>query len=151
MDGDKRELNGLEKASVLLMSLDPTSSARVVELLSERERDLLGAEIVKLRRVDPRTRESVLREVRELLAERPVSPKVETARPCVPFDWLVDTDPSRAAKALAEERPQYAAAILSQLPPESATAILSCMSEAAQVEIAARLSSIGPVTLTAIV
>lgn len=146
MDGDKRELNGLEKASVLLMSLDPTSSARVVELLDERERDLLGAEIVKLRRVDPQTRESVLREVGELLAGQSAPSNAMTSEPGPPFGWLADMDPSRAAKALAEERPQCAAAILSQLPTGSASAILSCMGEGAQVEIAARLSSIGPVS-----
>ncbi len=40
-----RELTGLEKASVLLMSLGASVSAKVFEQLTPPERELLGAQI----------------------------------------------------------------------------------------------------------
>jgi flagellar motor switch protein FliG len=62
MAAEEKQLTGLEKASVLIMSLSASASAEVFEHLSADERELLGAQILRLDEVDVDTRERVLAE-----------------------------------------------------------------------------------------
>lgn len=67
MTEDRRELTGMEKASVLMMSLGAAASAKVFEKLSPEERELLGVQVSMLRRIDSGTRQRVLDEVNHAL------------------------------------------------------------------------------------
>lgn len=61
---DKKDnLSGIEKASVLMMSLGVNASAKIFEQLSPEERERLGSQISKLSNVDAVMRKRVLNEV----------------------------------------------------------------------------------------
>lgn len=90
LDTDSQKLTGLEKASVLMMSLGATESARVFEQLSAEERELLGSQILRLRPIGQEERCRVLGEAPDALRSAAESPghhsalaKVRGAAACV--------------------------------------------------------------------
>jgi len=138
-----RQLSGLEKASVLITSLDPESSAKVVEYLTPEERRMLSARILSLQNVDASTRQAVLSEVSGALANRKFASEAE-AQSRRRFVWLESVEPSRVAIVLAAMKPQDAALVLSHLSAKHALAILSCMKAGAQDRITQRLADSYP-------
>lgn len=138
-----RQLSGLEKASVLITSLDPESSAKVVEYLTPEERRMLSARILSLQNVDASTRQAVLSEVSGALANRKFASEAE-AQSRRRFVWLENVEPSRVAIVLAAMKPQDAALVLSHLSAKHALAILSCMKAGAQDRITQRLADSHP-------
>jgi len=60
MDG--AQLTGIEKASILILSLDDEKSLEVLQQLTTEERVTLGAQILSLRQIDPEAWENVLQE-----------------------------------------------------------------------------------------
>ncbi|MCE5314766.1 MAG: FliG C-terminal domain-containing protein [Armatimonadota bacterium] len=144
-----RELTGIDKASVLLMSLGASVSAKVFEQLSVSERDLLGAHIARLRHVDDVTRSRVFEEVSRIVKSGTVSESskasenepVEPADSGEPFKWLEKLDPDEVAKMLASERAQNMALVLAHLAPQAAAAVLSRLGESARNQAAHRLAN----------
>lgn len=59
---DKANLTGLEKASILILSLDREQSSAVLDQLTDEERVVIGAQIMRLRKIDHATRGQVLAE-----------------------------------------------------------------------------------------
>lgn len=116
------ELSGLEKASVLLMSLGSEASEEVLRKLSPEERDLLGAQIVRMRSVKSIVRERVLDEVSVAVMKGKVSDSE-------PLKWLETLDAERAAALVKGERPHTIALVLSHLSPTAAGSVLSCLDE----------------------
>ncbi len=138
-------MTGLEKASVLLMCLGPEKSALVVDRLTPREQDMIGAEILRLRRVDPMTRLAVLDEVRALVCS--------SARPAMgsgglreAFRWLDEVEPREVARALSDGDPACAAVALLGLSAKHAEAVMSCLSSSLQDSVAERMEKMGPVS-----
>jgi len=72
------ELTGLEKASVLLMSLGSDASEEVLKRLSPEERDLLGAQIVRMRSVKSIVRERSLTNASSRLPQVSRAPRAES-------------------------------------------------------------------------
>lgn len=116
------ELTGLEKASVLLMSLGSEASEAVLSRLSPEERDLIGAQIVRMRSVKSVVRDRVLGEV---------SAAVQQGKTlgAGPFMWLDSLDAERVAGLLRGERPHTIALVLSHLSPNTAGSVLACLDE----------------------
>lgn len=132
------ELTGLEKASVLLMSLDSEASEEILQRLSPEERNLLGAQIVRMRSVKSVVRERVLGEV---------SQAVRSGMPdkSGPFRWLESYDPDRAADLLAGERPHTIAVVLSHLSPGTVASVLGCFDERTRNAVSRGLAQIAHV------
>lgn len=138
-----RRLSGLEKASVLITSLDPESSAKVVEYLTPEERRILSARILSLQNVDALTRQAVLSEVSGALAARKIASEARVqSRRC--FDWIESVEPRRVATVLTAMNPQDAAMVLFHLSTKHALAILSCMNSRSQDRITQFLADLSP-------
>jgi|YNPBryBLVA2012_1023415.scaffolds.fasta_scaffold07104_3 flagellar motor switch protein FliG len=135
-------LTGLEKASVLMMSLGAEASARVFQQLTEEEREIIGAQIVKLRHVDELTRRGVIDEVRSRFERQHplVTTVAETTGP-EPLSWLGDLDSSDIVELLAGERPSSIALVLSSLSPKVAANVLMCFDERLRNQVAHQLAT----------
>ena len=66
-----RELSGVRKASILIMSLGASASSEVFKHLSDQEIETLTSEIMRTRGVDGRTRDAVIEEFERRCESRP--------------------------------------------------------------------------------
>lgn len=121
------DLTGIDKASVLMMSLGAATSAKVFEQLTSSEREMLGAHIAGLRHVDDVTRNSVIEEVTRLIRQEP-NDKIESES-SEPLKWLEKMNAANAARLLVSERAQNVALVLAHLAPNAAAAILSHLND----------------------
>lgn len=160
-------LSGIEKASVLLISLGADMSSSVLQQLTPEEIERLTAEIVTLRRVDQGLRGQVLEECKKTLSDKSVVGGAEYARIILEqvvggakakelltrltsgggvgnFRWLRAVPPPQLAQCIKGERPQVAALVLGHLPAEMAAQVLSSLPEHMQGEVALRLTAMQP-------
>lgn len=119
------DLTGLEKASVLLMSLGSAASEEVLRRLSPEERDLLGTQIVRMQSVKSGVRDRVMDEV-SLAVKRAKATDSE------PLKWLETLDSERVADLIKGERPHMIALILSHLSPSVAGSVLARLDDKAR-------------------
>lgn len=141
----EHKLTGIEKASVLLMSIGPLASAKVFEKLSPVERDLLGAEIIRLQHVDSITKNNVMEEVNRNIASYKCSEHEN-----VPFRWLENYDPEFVYKFISKERAANIALISAHLSPKYAAEVLSYMDDKLRNQVTLRLASMKPVSKEAV-
>ncbi|MHB9037035.1 MAG: FliG C-terminal domain-containing protein [Armatimonadota bacterium] len=137
------ELTGIDKASVLMMSLGASVSAKVFEHLSQTQRELLGAHIAGLRHVDDVTRSAVFEEVSRYVKSESVYESREelSVDSDEPLKWLEKLDPDDVAKLLTSERAQNVALVLAHLAPQAAAAVLARLDESTRNQTAHRLST----------
>ena len=140
------ELTGMEKASVLMMSLGASASAKVFEQLSEHEREVLGSQIVKLRHVDTITRQRVLDEVNSAVAAQ----SSDSAEDKTPMKWLEKLEPHDIVRMLISERPANIAMVVANLSPKTAADVLSQLDESVRNRVVLRLATARPVSDQAI-
>jgi len=158
-----KELNGVKKASVLLMSLGASASAEIFKYLDEHAIEMLASEIVRIGQVDPETRDAIISEFqRAVVSEAPsaggrdfAAQVLEQAlgqkraslvmqKAAIPdktklFQSLRDLKPMEAVDLLAGEHPQIISLVLAYLPSEKAAAIISRLEQDLQVEVAFRI------------
>lgn len=160
------DLRGLTKAAILVMSLPPESSAKLIKLLDEELVEEITREIAQMRMINPGDKKIVLEEfynvalaqqylelggigyARELL-ERAMPP--DQARRILstiehqvfkqPFSFLQKTEGENLLTFLQEEHPQTIALVLAHLPPTKASEILSGLPGAKQLEVVARVAN----------
>lgn len=160
-------LSGIEKASVLLISLGADISSSVLQQLTPEEIERLTAEIVMLKRVDQGLRDQVLEECKQSLSKQTIGGGAEYARVILEqvvggakakelltrlssgagagsFRWLRAVPPPQLAQCIRGERPQVAALVLGHLPPDQAAQVLSVLPEQMQGEVALRLTAMQP-------
>jgi flagellar motor switch protein FliG len=160
------ELNGLEKASMLLLALGTSTSAEVFKHLSEEEIERLSGGIMKIRKADPDTVDVVLNEferswvpeskdavdgkdfasrvLEQVVGKQRAGELIEKAAVPAedrPFQFLCGVDPAVIAGALAGEPAQIIAVILSNLSPGIAADVLQFMDPALQAQVAIRICS----------
>ena len=140
------ELTGMEKASVLMMSLGASASAKVFEQLSEQEREVLGSQIVKLRHVDTVTRQRVLEEVNNHVVGQSSVIQEDTT----PLKWLENLDAKEIVRMLISERPANIAMVVANLSPKTAADVLSQLDESIRNRVVLRLATARPVSDKAI-
>jgi len=161
----QRKLTGRQKAAVLLISLGPELSAKVMKQLSEEDIEKITYEIANMDVVDAETQQEVLREFLELhevqyyllkggveyakqVLEKSLGPakaneyirKLTAATKKYPFSSLRKTDPKHLVNFIGNEHPQTIALILSYLDPEQAAMVLSELPQDVQAEIAKRIA-----------
>ncbi|MDI6826904.1 MAG: flagellar motor switch protein FliG [Armatimonadota bacterium] len=159
-------LSGLQKASVLLMSLGASASAEILKHLSEQEIEMLTSAIVQTERVDPEIRDMVLEEFQRELAAAETSVAggkdfaaqvleqalgqekasklishagSQTSRNTLQSIW--DMEPEKLAKIIGNEHPQIISLLLVNLPPNTAARLLSELEGEMQAEVATRICS----------
>ncbi|MCE5324253.1 hypothetical protein LLG46_13195 [bacterium] len=135
-----QNITGIDKASVLLMSLGASKSAKVFEHLDPSERELLGAHIAGLRHVDDVVRQAVLDEVGcYIKGENPTGNSDYAQGSDEPLKWLEKLDPGDVAELLGSERPQNVALVLAHLAPQAAASVLSHLGDNLRNQTTSRL------------
>lgn len=162
--GDK-EMDGIEKAATLLITLGPEKSASIFKHLKEEEIEQLTLEIANTSSVSPRTKEKVLNEFYEIcLAQQYIAEGgigyakellekalgVEKAKDVIskltaslqvrPFEFIRKTDPSQLLNFIQDEHPQTIALILSYLPASQSSMVVSALPPEKQADVAKRIA-----------
>ncbi|HHT72461.1 MAG TPA: flagellar motor switch protein FliG [Firmicutes bacterium] len=165
------EMDGKQKAAVLLVSLGPELSAQIYRHLRDEEIEILTREIANTGNIRSGIRDEVFSEfydmyiareyveqggidyARELLekalgaarAEAILARLVSTLK-ARPFSFARKTDPNQLLNFIQNEHPQTIALILAYLNPEQAGMILSALPPETQVDVAKRIAMLDRTT-----
>ena len=159
------ELNGRQKAAILLISMGPEVSAQVFKQLREDEVEKLTLEIARLRRVSPEEKDMVMDEFHQMaVANEYISQggihyakeilekalgkqkamevinRLTSTLHLRPFDFARKADPNQILNFIQNENPQMIALILSYLEPDKAALILSSLPSERQMDVARRIA-----------
>ena len=163
--GKDKEMDGVEKAAILLIALGPEKSAQIFKHLKEDEIEDLTLEIANTRSVSPQTKESVLNEfyqvclaqqyiaeggigyAKELLDKalgedraKEVITKLTASLQVRPFEFVRKTDPSQLLNFIQDEHPQTIAMILSYLTSAQAALVIGALPPEKQADVAKRIA-----------
>ena len=158
----EREMDGVEKAATLLITLGPEKSAKIFKHLKEEEIEQLTLEIANTSSVSPQTKEKVFYEIclaqqyiaeggigyaKELLEKalgeekaKDVIGKLTASLQVRPFEFIRKTDPSQLLNFIQDEHPQTIALILSYLPASQASLVVSSLPPEKQADVARRIA-----------
>ncbi|MCR5427243.1 MAG: flagellar motor switch protein FliG [Lachnospiraceae bacterium] len=159
------EINGVQKAAILLIVLGPERSAGIFKHLKEEEIETLTLEIANTRSVTPQVKEQVINEfyevclaqqyiaegginyARELLEKSlgnekamDVIGRLTASLQVKPFEFVRKTDASQLINFIQDEHPQTIALILSYLAPGQAAQIISALPPDRQADVARRIA-----------
>ena len=160
-----KEMDGVEKAAILLIALGPEKSAQIFKHLKEEEIEQLTLEIANTSSVSPQTKEQVLNEfyevclaqqyiaeggityAKELLEKalgedkaRDVIGKLTASLQVRPFEFIRKTDSTQLLNFIQDEHPQTIALILSYLPAAQASSVVSALPPEKQADVAKRIA-----------
>ena len=146
------EMDGIQKAAILLITLGPEKAAVVFKHLKEDEIEQLTLEIANTRSVTPAQKEQVLNEFYEVcLAQQYIAEggigyakdllqkalgenkaqevlgKLTASLQVRPFEFIRKTEASQILNFIQDEHPQTIALILSYLSPQQAAGIISSL------------------------
>lgn len=158
-------MTGLEKAAVLLISLGPELSAKLMRYLPDSEIERVTYQIANMPTVTTEMKNIVTEEFLQLyeaqqyllhgginyareLLEKSVGParaneiirKLTESSKIRPFSMVRKADPRQMINFIYNEHPQTIALILAYLEPEQASIILSGLPEDMQADIARRIA-----------
>ncbi|NLL00941.1 MAG: flagellar motor switch protein FliG [Clostridiales bacterium] len=159
------DINGIQKAAILLISLGPERSASIFKHLKEDEIETLTLEIANTRSVSPSVKDQVMDEfyeiclaqqyiaeggiayAKELLEKalgaekaRDVIGKLTASLQVRPFEFVRKTDASQLLNFIQDEHPQTIALILSYLSSSQASTIISALAPDKQADVARRIA-----------
>ena len=159
------DINGIQKAAILLISLGPERSASIFKHLKEDEIETLTLEIANTRSVSPSVKDQVMDEfyeiclaqqyiaeggiayAKELLEKalgaekaRDVIGKLTATLQVRPFEFVRKTDASQLLNFIQDEHPQTIALILSYLSSSQASTIISALAPDKQADVARRIA-----------
>ncbi|MCD6317716.1 flagellar motor switch protein FliG [Candidatus Aerophobetes bacterium] len=165
------DLNGKQKAAILLISLGPDRAAQVLQKLSKREIELLTDEIGQWEKVPPELTAKVYKEfyqmslARKYLAQggkkyaqdileralgdhraMDIIKNLEESSRTNLFNLLENIDPQQLLGFIQSEHPQTIALVLSHLEPNQAAMVLSALPQELQPEIITRIINIGHIS-----
>ncbi len=159
------DLDGVQKAAILLITLGPEKASSIFKHLKEEEIEQLTLEIANTRSVTPAEKDQVLSEFYEVclaqqfIAEggigyakdllqkslgedkaREVLGKLTASLQVRPFEFIRKTDASQILNFIQDEHPQTIALILSYLSPSQASGIISSLTPDKQTDVARRIA-----------
>ena len=159
------DLNGVQKAAILLITLGPEKSANVFKHLKEDEIEQLTLEIANTRSISQSLKEEVLDEFYEVcLAQQYIAEggigyakdllekalgsdkamevigKLTASLQVRPFEFIRKIDASQILNFIQDEHPQTIALILSYLSTGQASAIISSLPQDKQADVAKRIA-----------
>lgn len=159
------ELTGVQKASILLITLGPEKSAEIFKHLKEEEIEELTLEIANTRSISPEVKEEVINEfyqiclaqqyiaeggigyAKELLEKAlggekaaNVISKLTASLQVRPFEFIRKTEPAQVLNFIQDEHPQTIAMILSYLSAGQVAQILGALSPEMQADVAKRIA-----------
>ncbi len=159
------ELDGIQKAAILLITLGPDKAATIFKHLKEDEIEQLTLEIANIRSVTPADKEAVLSEFYEVcLAQQYIEEggigyakdllqkalgdekanevlgKLTASLQVRPFEFIRKTEASQILNFIQDEHPQTIAMILSYLSSTQAAGIISTLAPEKQTDVAKRIA-----------
>ena len=159
------DMNGVQKAAILLIALGPEKSAQIFKHLKEEEIEELTLEIANTRSISPALKEEVIEEfyqvclaqqyiaeggigyAKELLEKalgddraQDVITKLTASLQVRPFEFIRKTEPSQVLNFIQEEHPQTIAMILSYLSAGQASLIIGALPPEKQADVARRIA-----------
>ena len=159
------EMDGIQKAAILLITLGPEKAAVVFKHLKEDEIEQLTLEIANTRSVTPAQKEQVLNEFYEIcLAQQYIAEggigyakdllqkalgenkaqevlgKLTASLQVRPFEFIRKTEASQILNFIQDEHPQTIALILSYLSSAQASVIISALSPDKQTDVEKRIA-----------
>ncbi|HHV71198.1 MAG TPA: flagellar motor switch protein FliG, partial [Clostridia bacterium] len=162
---NRRELTGLQKAAVLLISLGPEMSSKILKHMRDDEIEQLTLEIANMRRFPDDIRDKVFEEFQQLctaqqylsqggiqyareVLEKALGPqkaaeiinRLTVNLQVRPFDFVRKTDPAQLLNFIQGEHPQTIALILAYLSPEQAAIVMSGLPPERQIDVAKRIA-----------
>jgi len=160
-----KELSGIEKVAVFLITLGPDVSAQILKRFSESEIERITMEIANMASVTNERVDNVIEEflvlsearqhmlngglnyAREVLertlgSHKAISiiKKFKESSQIKPFNFAREVDPKQLANIISQEHPQTIALILSYLHPEQSAVVLSGLEPEIQPDIAKRMA-----------
>ncbi len=160
------DLDGVQKAAILLITLGPEKAATIFKHLKEEEIEQLTLEIANTRSVSPAEREQVLNEfyevclaqqyiseggigyARDLLKNalgedkaREVLGKLTASLQVRPFEFIRKTEASQILNFIQDEHPQTISLILAYLSPSQAASIIGALPPEKQTDVAKRIAT----------
>jgi flagellar motor switch protein FliG len=173
LPSDAPALSGVDKAAVLLLSLDTAACANILRFLPEDDVHALTARMVQMNRVEPTLAESVLQEfhARALTKGAWISGSLDSVHSLLTEAFgreqatrLVDrlskvltdgegdlgnlgkVEPQQLAKFVQDEHPQAIALMVAHLDPSRAAGLLTGLPAELRLEVATRVASLGRVS-----
>jgi len=162
------ELSGVKKAAIMLISLGPEKSAKIIRHLGEAEIEQLTIEMSNINKVSEKQREEILDEFYSMCIANDYIAKggIEYAREVLeralgeqrafeiisrlsaslkmrPFDLVRRSDPKQLLSFIHGEHPQTIALIMTHLPAEKAAILLSSLSPEMQADVTKRIALMG--------
>lgn len=161
------ELSGIRKAAILLISLGPETSSKIMKMLPDDYIQKVSYEIAAIDYVEPQQRAVIINEfldmyqAREYISEGGIDYAKDVLNKALgpqrakevidmlnrgqfkekPFKIARKADTVQLTNLLISEHPQTVALIMSYLQPEKAAEILAQFPEKEQVEIAGRIAT----------
>src|ERR1700749_2823293 len=157
-------MTGIRQCAILLVQLGKEHSAQILASMSEKEVELISAEVARLGKLEPNVVDDVMDEfyamattryagsggmdyARELLEaslgkERAalILDRLEASMNDIPFNFLSHADPRQLLSYVQYEHPQTIALVLAHIPSALASSILAGLSIEVQTEVARRIA-----------
>src|SRR5260221_4966339 len=175
MASKSEELDGTQRAAILLMSLGEQDAANVLKQLDAREVQKLGIAMAELREVSREQMTAVLDKfigvadakaniaggsqeyVRRVLTQAVGKQKtdllldrVSTGQTGQGIEALKWMDAKSVAQIISGEHPQIAAIVLSHLEPDQAAGILPLLTDEIRTDVLMRIASLNEVPQSAL-
>jgi flagellar motor switch protein FliG len=162
------EFTGLQKASILLISLGSERSAKVIKYLSDKEIEHLTLEMANMKSIPDEARGQVLNEFLQLCVANSYLTQggIDFARDVLekalgeqkafdiisrlssnlkmrPFDLLRRSDPKQLSSFVQTEHPQTVALIMTHLAPDKSASLLMGFPVEVQADVTKRIALMG--------
>ncbi len=163
---DPKELEGITKSAILLLSIEPTVAAGLLKLMAPEQVEDVTRELAGLGRVPENLRSAVVQEFYEVsmasqyateggldyarvLLQQSMDPKnaervlaqIQTQVQKTPFAFLQKAESENLLTFIQDEHPQTIALILCHLPHHKAAEILSGLPLQKQIEVIKRVAN----------
>jgi flagellar motor switch protein FliG len=157
-------MTGVRKAAIMLVQFGKEQSAHIMSQMSEKEVEMISAEIARLGKLEPTQVDDVMDEfyamattryagsggmdyARELLEaslgkDRAalILDRLEASMNDIPFNFLSHADPRQLLSYVQYEHPQTIALVLAHIPSALASSILAGLPIEVQTEVAHRIA-----------
>ncbi|MCX8106948.1 MAG: flagellar motor switch protein FliG [Ignavibacterium album] len=167
----KDQINGIQKAALLMIALDIETAAAVLKYLDPEQVEKISAEITRVKNIPSKVVDSIMQDFYDMVTAREyvleggleyaqaileksfgmnkaieIVDKVKSLTTLKGFDVLKKADSVQLVSFLNKEHPQTIALILSHLNPEQTAEALKELSPELRADVAYRIATLGKVS-----
>ncbi len=160
------DLTSRKKAAILVASLGPEASSRVLGSLTDEDIETLTLEIATLGKIDADVRRKVMEEFYQMLRAKEyittggmeyaqrilegalgsdkavqILTRLQSSLQDIPFEFIKKADPNQIINFIQDEHPQTIALILAHLDPAVSATIVSALPPPVQAEVIMRIAT----------